>query len=307
VVAGETPEPPSARPRNLRRAVLAALAVMALALVWLVVQNFGLRSQLASERRAVSPRLPWSALFDSAHQTRIVLADSCLVLLEDVGRVQFNLNEYVSRSYLNHLRQYESQPALKSILDLIASRQYTSLADVGLVGKIMQLNRGNHDNVVISYARNLNIRDFKSDNFVLVGAPRANPWVELFEPKMNFAYEFDSSLRQSLFRNKSPRAGEMPLYRNGGADGKSNDSYAVVALLPNMNKTGNVLIIEGTNMEGTEAGVEFLTDPDFEKKAPGALRLKAGEPTRYWEILLKLRTVGGTSKDVEPIAYRVIN
>jgi hypothetical protein len=134
--------------------------------------------------------------------------------------------------------------------------------------------------------------------------------VELFEPKMNFLFDFDTKVGRPLFRNRSPRSGEQAIYMTNGANGNTDDSYAVVALLPNLNRTGNVLIIEGTNMEGTEAGVEYLTGLDLAKEMPPELaaRVAKRRPNPpYFEILLKLRTVGGTSESVEPIAYRMLN
>ncbi len=283
-------------------------ALVLVATVWLLVRNAKPGDERAGRAAARTVRglhFPWTQVINE-RQTKIVLADSCLVLLEDVMGRQISLNEYVSRSYLNQIRQYENNPSLKSLLDLISSRQYTSLADVAFVGKIMQMTGGYRDNVQLSYARNLNIRDFKADNFILVGAPRANPWVELFEPKMKFEFDFDNTVKRPLFRNKHPEAGEQQIYMTAGLDGKTSESYAVVALLPNLNRTGNVLIIEGTNMEGTEAGVEFLTDPAAEAKIARALGATSTSANPFFEVLLKLRTVGGTSKDVEAVSYRTI-
>ena len=280
--------------------------ILIAACIWLAVLNGRLRAQASAARgQSGLSYFPWSAVINEK-QTRVVLADSCLVLLEDVMGKQISLNEYVGRTYVNEIQQFQTNPALRSLLNLIASRQYTSLADISFVGKIMSRSSRYRENLVLTYARNLNIRDFKADNFILVGSPRANPWVELFQPKMKFEFDFDKTVRQPLFRNKWPQPGEQKVFITGGVDGKSSESYAVVALLPNLNRTGNVLIIEGTNMEGTEAGVEFLTDPEFEKKIAVALRINSVSSNPYFEILLKLRTVGGTSKDVEAVSYRAI-
>jgi len=37
-------------------------------------------------------------------------------------------------------------------------------------------------------------------------------------------------------------------------------AYALGALLPNLNRTGNVLILEGTTMAGTETASDFAID-----------------------------------------------
>lgn len=306
-----SPQPPRLRqrlaalPPLVRYAAAALLLVLLSACSWLVLENRRLGSQLASAHPARPTHFPWTAVFND-RPTKIVLSDSCLVLLEDVIGHPLSLNEYVSRSYLDLIRQYQGNPALHTLLGVIASRQYTSLADVALVGKIMQLTGANQDKVELSYARNLNIHDFKAYNFILAGSSNANPWVGLFEPKMKFEFQTDSSVHRGFFRNKWPQSHEQAVYRAGGLDGQSNVSYAVVALLPNLNHSGNVLIIEGTNMEGTEAGVEFLTDPEFERRTARALGIGSVSADPYFETLLQLRTVGGTSKDVEAVSFRTI-
>jgi len=304
--APEAPSVPKTSDRPFfRYAVIAGLVVLAAVCAWLVVENSRLQHTSALRNQPTASRFPWSAVLNQ-RQTKIVLADSCLVLLEDVLQRQIHLNEYLSRAYLDQIRQVTADPKLQHLLQLIADRQYTSLADVGFVSKMMLLTGGYRDNVALTYARSVNIRDFKADNIILIGAPRANPWVELFEPKMKFEFGMDEVAQRPLFRNKFLQPGEQQTYVTGGANGKSSDSYAVVALAPNLNGTGNVLIIEGTNMEGTEAGVEFLTDVEFANRIHRALNISVSAAKPYFEILLKLRTVGGTSKDVEPVSYRAI-
>jgi hypothetical protein len=308
-----SPQPPrdplrqrlAALPPLIRYLTAGILLGLLSACIWLAFENRQLGAQLARTHPAGPTRFPWNAVFNN-RPTKIVLADSCLVLLEDVAGRQLSLNEYVSRSYLDLIGQYQSNTDLHTLLGVIASRQYTSLADMAAVGKIIQVTGAASDRVELSYARNLNIHDFKADNFILVGSSNSNPWVALFEPKMNFEFQSDSSVRVGFFRNKRPLAHEEAVYRAGGADGKSDLSYALVALLPNLNRSGNVLIIEGTNMEGTEAGVEYLTGPEFEKGAARALGVSSGTSDRYFEILLRLGTLGGTSRDVEAISFRTI-
>ena len=279
--------------------VILALAAVCIGLLW---QNQSLRQQRAASP-PVTRSFPWNFLFDANHQTNVVVADSCLVLLQDVLHEKVSLADYLSRAYLSKLDKVSENAALRSALQVIAGRQYTSLADVTFVRKVAQLDPGLRDRIRVVYARNLNIRDFKSNHMILLGTTRANPWVELFEPKLNFDFGVEQQPFRSYFRNKKPKAGEQAMYYSG-VTGNSGEGYAVVALVPNLDHTGNVLLIEGCTMEGTEAGWEFLTDPAF---SSGMIpRLNVNVAGRHFEILLRLHTVGGTSQDTEPIAYRLV-
>jgi hypothetical protein len=280
-------------------ALILLLAAACLGLLWL---NQSLRQQRAAAP-PVTRNFPWNLLFDANHQTNVVVADSCLVLLQDVLHEHISLSEYLSRAYLSKIDRVSDNPALRSALQTIAARQYTSLADVTFVRKVAQLDPGLRDRIRVVYARNLNIRDFKSNHMILLGTTRANPWVELFEPKLNFDFVVEQQPFRAYFRNKAPKPGERDTYVSN-LTGNTGEGYAVVALLPNLDHTGNVLLIEGCTMEGTEAGWEFLTDPAF---SSGAVpRLGVNVAGRHFEILLKLHTVGGTSQDTEPIAYRLV-
>ena len=109
--------------------------------------------------------------------------------------------------------------------------------------------------VNILAARDFNIRQMKSDNVILLGSIRANPWVELIAERLNFRFGFDQKSRYSYFENLAPRAGEEKLYPTD-----SGMSYCHIALLPNLGRTGNILAIAGTEVEGTEGGGEFVTN-----------------------------------------------
>jgi hypothetical protein len=74
--------------------------------------------------------------------------------------------------------------------------------------------------------------------------------------------------------------------------------YSVVAYLPNPSRTGNAIILAGTDSDATDAAAEF---PTSEEKFQNTLHVKT---LPYFEILLKTSRLSGTSLNAEPIAYR---
>lgn len=247
---------------------------------------------------------PWTAVFDRDNETTIVLADSILALLEDISRTRVTLDDYMNRRYIEKLQAGAESPELKHALGLVSQRQYTSIADVTLIQTVLRRAGGLQDRATVKYARNVNVREFKTQNFVLIGSTQSNPWVELFQPMMNYHFERDPETWEIFVRNKKPQGDEPATYIPGG---RSGAAYSVIALLPNLTRTGSVLIIEGTMMEGTEAAGEFLNNPALLPRALAKFGLGEQEQPRYFEILLKSRAVGGTSKDTEPIAFRRVD
>ena len=156
----------------------------------------------------------------------------------------------------------------------------------------------------IRFSRHLNIRDFKTENFVLIGSRRAVPWAQLFEPQLNFSFEEDPATHRFHLRNKRPKPGEPAIYVPTEHDG-SLESYADIALLPNLGNSGSVLILSGITMEASEAAGELVIGKGFSQQLARMLGPQAVRD-RYFEIILKTRAVAGASRSSQIVTYRLI-
>jgi hypothetical protein len=157
----------------------------------------------------------------------------------------------------------------------------------------------------IRYARHLNIRDFKNGNFVFLGSRRGIPWVQLFEPQLNFTMEQDRATRRFHFRNKSPHVGEPAVFVPIETSG-TTDTYSDIALLPNLARNGVVLILSGLTMVDTESAGEFLCRKNTYQELSRILPPEVVRD-RFFEILLKTRSVGGASSSAHVVAFRTID
>jgi hypothetical protein len=259
--------------------------------------------------RSASPaEMPfWARIFGPGQTTNIVAADTCLVMMQDILDTDISLAEYLSKEFPHNILSQTPDGPLRSALALISARQYTSVADMNIASKLMQLSERTKNKASIRYARFLNVRDFKTDNFVLIGSRRGIPWAELFESQVNFALEEDPETKRYFFRNKAPKPGESTRYGQSIKSGSVTETYAAIELLPNLGNNGHVLILSGIGMEATEAAGELVSNPYF----ADVLRKTFGQAGKlqtvpYFEILLRIRAVAGTPGDSEVLAYRVI-
>jgi hypothetical protein len=247
----------------------------------------------------------WSRFFGGGQPTGIVVADSCLVILQDVLHTDLSLADYLNRQYPEKLLNTVPDRELRSALQLIASRQYTSLADLNVASRLAELSGDfSPSRAPIRFSRHLNIRDFKTESFVLIGSRRAVPWVQLFEAQLNYSFEEDPATHRFHLRNKRPKPGEPATYiptENGGG----SETYADIALLPNLGNSGSVLILSGITMEGSEAAGELVAGKGFSGQLARMLGPQAVRD-RYFEILLKTRAVAGAARSSEIVAYRLI-
>jgi hypothetical protein len=261
------------------------------------------RNNFLAQEQSTAPL--WSMMFNKDHDTKIVCADSALVLLQDITHRPVTLADYANRDYMGKTGKLGAD--MDSLVHLLPTKYYTSIADLQMVDHFQRMNSANWSRASIHSARNVNASDFKSGNFILLGSSRANPWLNLFEARLNFLLEYDDTLRRPYVLNRSPQPGEQPVYRPSQLSQRDQDAFSVIALVPNLTHTGVVLLIAGTTMEGTEAAGEYVTDETLSVKLfrhMGAIR--RGKLS-YFEALLRSGTLAGTAKDSELVAYRLLS
>jgi hypothetical protein len=249
--------------------------------------------------------LPFSALIDAGRDTYIVTSDSGLVLVQDLRRRRIDLDDYITRHYMDDTNETVSDPPTRALIHTLLKRRYTNAAETAIAGKIIQSNSWASHRIFLRSGHGVQLSDFKNNNAILFGTPVSNPWAALFSEKLNFQFDWDEN-RKGIVRNRSPRPGERSVYSTHSNPGESGSTYSVVAFVPNVNGEGHVLLVAGTTSEGTEAAGEFITD---EKRATAALReigINPRGPPRYFEILLEARTIAGSASHSSILASRLI-
>lgn len=103
-------------------------------------------------------------------------------------------------------------------------------------------------------------QDLQRDNTLLIEGPRANPWVQLFENRMNFRTEVQATSHIAEIRDIAPRPGEQHVYADVPATGSHPGRYyGHIAYFPASSNHGKVLVVDGP--ESSYAALCFATDP----------------------------------------------
>jgi hypothetical protein len=276
---------------------LFAVVVIAIGCWWFQSHE---RVAVASENNRPTHRL-WSSMFSTTHDTLVVPADSSLVLLKSFTGHTVSLGDYASGQYLSdvHCDVACDPPLLLSL----AKHRYTSLADLKFAVAVTHMPEALPNRTEIRYARDLQLEDLKEKNLILIGSRDADPWLELFQDKMNFFLNDDKTSAPLGIIDRKPAAGERSeyLYNNQGL---TSSGYATIAFLPNISGTGNVLVVQGFTLADTQAAAEFITDdPDFDSLLFPASSKSAVFP--HFEIVLSTKTVNGTASHPTVLAYRI--
>ncbi len=244
----------------------------------------------------------WGDLFSPGRTTVIVPGDNGLVLYENITGNPISLHDYLSGFRPRQPMVLLDQPQ-SAIAANLAWRRITTVMDLQVTTALERLPAARGTNLQITFARDLRPNDLVGQNAILIGASEANPWVELYEPSMNFVLQNDVQKHVFIVHNMHPKPSEQEEYFSN-SDDPNKKIYAVAAFLPNLNGAGNVLILEGTSQAGTEAAAEFVFDTQrltaFLNKIKGK---RSGVP--YFEVLLASHKYADSPSQSQVISYRV--
>lgn len=312
VPAAPVEESPWRWPVRLPSRILSwvALAVVAGSLgasAFLAVQNRTLQRQLATSLGATPSLIPaplaW--VLDPDHAVSLVVADSCFGLMQDLDGRPASLEEYLNPEFWQRAKPIS--PGSRNVdwlMRRIRSRELTSYADVLLAARILRLV-GPRAEISIRFARDLHTRELNSANFVFLGSSYVNPWLALYDKRRNFRIEVDAAAARQGIINKAPRLGERASYHMLGEDGVSGVTYGLIAFCPSDGATGNVLIIEGTNMEGTEAAGSMILDPKSAREILSQAGIPDGSRAHpFFEILIETKVLAGAPSQTRVVAWR---
>jgi hypothetical protein len=244
----------------------------------------------------------WSLLFRPDQQTMVVPSDTGLVMWRGITKQNIDLAEYLRGNY----RSETAEGNIKEQVDVadLANRRYTSIVDLDVVKSLQHVADSERSKFDLRYARDVRPNDLKSGNVVLIGAAAANPWVELFEPKMNFVFS-DAHIRQYTVLNRAA-VGTEPSKWSSDYDDPQKRVYGVVALMSNLSGTGNVLILEGTSMAGTECAWDFVSDDS--SLLPFLHRIKRADGTiPHFQLVLDSINLNDSSVKRTILAWRTMD
>ncbi|MEO6816193.1 MAG: hypothetical protein ABI177_05780 [Edaphobacter sp.] len=256
-----------------------------------------------STRSADQGMPPWpiDQVLASGQQTTIVLADGSYVL-RLLGERQISLDEYADHHYSDALIPHDATEGELRLFHYLQLSQLSSMADVRAASAITSMAGILRGNIVIRSAKEINGKMLASGNIILVGAKTSNPWEELYEDHLNFR------LNGGYITNRSPQAGEPSVYSVTGPTGFSGEDYATISLVPGMGEHGNVLLLQGLRLEGTEAAIRFLSDDENRRDLEAKLKAaNGGTLPRYFEALLHSHSMGGSAASVDCIAVRIVS
>jgi hypothetical protein len=269
-------------------------------LVLLLIGSYDLgRRRAQNQMSAPDIHRFWEAVLGD-RDTVIVPSDTGLTVVLGLIQKDVTVQEYVTNQ---HLKSLGTEFHQLQGWDRPISHRYSDLVDVLAIRQFDRTPEIAGLKSSVRYARDLKVDELQKGNTILLGASNSDPWVQLFDSNLNFHLHFLPTERTFRIENRQPLPGELSEYPYASGTAQPY-AYGLVAIVPNLSHTGNVLLLEGVTNSGLQAAVSMLTDESLMSIVVG----KAVRPDgtiRPAEFLIRTNGVGGDSAGVEIIGSRI--
>jgi len=284
--------PPAPRHSIWRRLLPAAAVLMVLALL-LGVYHYRYRRQSAQ-----ADRLPWLAMMPRRGQLKIVFSDPDIVALQGIVGSKISLADYAGHHYVP-TQQVLGHPV--KVIESLFKGYNVPLIDANFALGVRSLLPSSPINTY--RARALQAQDFKTeDNFILLGSPFSDPWVALFQDRLDFYFKYDPERHEDVVYNRRAEHGETSVYAPTIPGWGTGQSFAIIGLLANQNQTGHVLILAGSNSVATEAAYRLATDVDSISRVLQEHGVNVYDRKVQFELLLRVNTMASSLDTFDVVA-----
>jgi hypothetical protein len=259
----EHPAPPPPNYRfHLALTVLLAIACVVLAIL------LGMRPRQGAgpnQSRAEAYTLPasldwfWHPFLPPAEPPLIVIPNHPLLRAAHDGDSAQTIasGHEIPKSSLPEFRDTIHFRELKRFIFVPSLTDFTAVGETLGVVKLCEMFFKASDPCKVQPSRLVNFEEIKNGNAILLGGSQS--WSgRVFLEEQGF------QLQSGVILNRTPRAGEKPAYR-AEFDPVTNQltrDYALVLMLPNERQDHRVLLIYGIYTQGSQAAIEFLTNPE---------------------------------------------
>lgn len=297
-------------PKRLHLAVTLMLGGLCLALAFLLVSSWK-RGQAATPRAQVA-YLPegiewfWRPFLLPADSPLITIPNHPLLRAAHDGDSAQTLAEghEIPKASLPEFRDTIHFRELKRFLFVPSLTDFTSVGETLGVVDLCKMFASVGQGCRVQPSRLVNFEEIKGDNAILLGGNQS--WSgRVFLNVQGFQFQ------SGVILNRNPQPGEKEVYKPefDSVTNQLTRDYAVVLMLPNERKEKRVLLIYGIYTQGSQAAIEYLTNPERmaelrKKLLDLAPEHKAIPP--YFQVLLTTTVENSVPGKSSLVAIRVI-
>lgn len=193
---------------------------------------------------------------------------------------------------------------LKRFLFVPSLTDFTSVGETLGVVQLCDLFASVGQKCRVQQSRLVNLDEIKDNNAILLGGNQA--WSgRVFLNVEGFHFQ------SGVILNRTPQPGEQAIYKPefDPVTNQLTRDYALVLMLPNETKEKRVLLIYGIYTQGSQAAIEYLTNPEHMSELRTALlNVSPDHKTipQYFQLLLTTTVENAVPGKSSLVAIRVI-
>jgi hypothetical protein len=276
-----------------------------LAAAFLLITGFVIGYQYGSYRNLTArPSGIIGDLFRPGADVSLVTVDANLQAYRQIFGMQVSLEDYIHRTYTKKLLD-STDPRLANAQQFSSGTNETNVSSAIIAAYMRQALDGRR--LVIKHPHDVSVRDFQNQgNVILLGGPWSDPWGQLFEGRFNFRIvpqQNDPSTPE--VHNLQPTTGEAVIYRPH-MDGNLSVNYVRIAILPNLDHTGHVILLSATSAESLEAAGNYLLSIESKRQLLARLHVSSVEALPPNEFLLEARGLNAAPESHHILSVRTI-
>lgn len=292
-------------------ALAAVLGILCLVLAAVLISDWTARRNAQSHIQAAS--LPegldwfWHPFLPPAEAPLITIPNHPLLRAAHDGDSQQTLasGHEISKSSLPEFRDTIHFHELKRFIFVPTLTDFTSVGETLGVVELCQMFYSVNQKCRVLQSRLVNLDEIKGANAILLGGNQA--WSgRVFLNVEGFHFQ------SGVILNRNPQPGEQAVYKPefDSVTNQLRRDYALVLMLPNETHNRRVLLIYGIYTQGSQAAIEYLTNPDsMIQLRKVLLNVSADRRTlpAYFQLLLTTPVENAVPGKASLVALRVIS
>lgn len=295
------PQTPSGTARMPWKWAAVASTLVAMVLASLLVRNTIVSSRTSPHKQAnlVTSLFAWRGL-----TVNVVLCDSALVIVNAHRPHVVSLDDYIQQDEQRPLALPNGKSSGATPPDFPGKRLITSFRDISFVTRLSEASVDSGFHIHLEHSRLMQVRDFRSGNYILLGSAWSDPWTTLFEEHLNFRFAEQPDTGYFGLENVKPAKGEQHFYWCSPEQAHNGVSCARIAIVPNLGGDGTILLLSGLHTESSEGVIDSALSPSFLDKVEAVTGIRNPRDLVGLKLLLEVRAVDGVVQATSLLATR---
>lgn len=257
---------------------------LAVALDRLLLRHGNEEHAFAESGPPAAIRTFWQGFLAGHEQPWVIFSNAQFVGRPDTGMRYYNAKRDAKQSTLDHYTGVGEVLAVHALDDIF-----------GQLRTPLRVKRGSL----------FSLDDAKNNDLIFIGSPSENLTLLEIPNTREFVFRTVECCERAgnmEIVNVHPGAGESKEYLASPSNRVLTEDYAVIALVPGLERTHSVLILAGTTTIGTQAAVEYVCQQNSVEDLLKGLGVSTAAQLKPFEGVIRVKVVRGVPVNSELVA-----